>query len=100
MGDAKDLLTIMLGVAGVVLGYYFGRVPSDARVAQATNRADAAVIQREQMKTDAKNLAGEMDGVMTESTQNAIRNGQPPPDHAQMRTVRDKLLDMAVSAEP
>jgi hypothetical protein len=32
MGDAKDLLTIMLGVAGVVLGYYFGRVPSDARV--------------------------------------------------------------------
>jgi hypothetical protein len=100
MGDAKDLLTIMLGVAGVVLGYYFGRVPSDARAAQATNRADEAVSQREEMKTKAKNLAGEMDGVMTESTQNATRNGQPPPDHSRMRTIRDKLLDMAVPAEP
>jgi|SRR6185312_8105505 len=100
MGDAKDLLTIMLGVAGVVLGYYFGRVPSDARAAQATNRADAAVIQSEQMKTKAKNLAGEMDGAMTESTQSATRNGQPPPDHSRMRTIRDKMLDMAVSAEP
>ncbi len=30
VGDAKDLLTIMLGLAGVVVGYYFGRVSAEA----------------------------------------------------------------------
>ena len=38
MGDAKDLLTFLSGFAGVVVGYYFGRVPADARTAQAQHR--------------------------------------------------------------
>lgn len=35
MGDAKDLLTYLSSFAGVVVGYYFARVPADARTAQA-----------------------------------------------------------------
>lgn len=99
MGDAKDLLTIMLGVAGVVVGYYFGRMPSDARAAQATSRADEAVSQREQMKAKAKGLADEMDDVMVERTRTDTHNDQPSADQSQLRTIRDKLRDMAGSTE-
>jgi hypothetical protein len=97
MGDAKDLLTIMLGVAGVVVGYYFGRVPSDARAAQAASRADAAESHRDQIKSTAKDLADDMDDVMAESTRSTTRNGQPSADHSQMRAIRDKLRDLAAS---
>jgi len=36
--NAKDILTIMLTVAGVVVGYYFGRVPADALAAQSQDQ--------------------------------------------------------------
>ena len=35
MSEAKDVLLLILGLAGVVIGYYFGRVPADARAVQA-----------------------------------------------------------------
>ena len=97
MSDAKDLLTIMLGVAGVVVGYYFGRMPSDARAAQAASRADEAVNEREQMKAKARGLADDMDDAMAESARSATDNGQPSADQSHMRIVRDKLRDLAGS---
>ncbi len=33
--NAKDILLFMEGLVGVVLGYYFGRVPAEARAQQA-----------------------------------------------------------------
>lgn len=38
----KDILLILNGLVGVVLGYYFGRVPSEARTNQAESEARAA----------------------------------------------------------
>ena len=35
MEDAKDILLLLIGLAGVVIDYYFGRVPADARTTQA-----------------------------------------------------------------
>jgi hypothetical protein len=99
MGDAKDLLTLMLGVAGVVVGYYFGRVPGDARAAQAASRAEAAVGQREQMKAKARIIADNMDDAMTGSTQGAAGNGQPPVDHSKMRAIQSELRGMAASSD-
>ena len=45
MSNAKDILLLVLGLAGVVIGYYFGRVPADARATQAGEQADQANAQ-------------------------------------------------------
>ena len=47
ISDAKDVLIIMTGMAGVVLGYYFGRMPSDARAAQAQDQAIRSAVRAE-----------------------------------------------------
>jgi hypothetical protein len=48
MTEGKELLSILTGLFGVVLGYYFGRVPADARAAQAQEQAAKATQQGEQ----------------------------------------------------
>jgi hypothetical protein len=53
MSDAKDVLLIMQGLAGVVIGYYFGRVPADARATQAQQQANTATAQAEQVRADS-----------------------------------------------
>ena len=50
MTQAKDLLSVLTGLMGVVLGYYFGRIPAEARAAQAQEQANQAVAQGEQAK--------------------------------------------------
>lgn len=40
--EAKNLLTMMMGLAGVVVGYYFGRAPADAQAANANIQAAKA----------------------------------------------------------
>jgi hypothetical protein len=69
MGDAKDLLTYLSGFAGVVVGYYFGRVPADARTAQAQQQIGQAVSDKEQtmgtmndMKKELTDLEDKMEG--------------------------------------
>jgi hypothetical protein len=64
MKDAKDVLDLMLGVAGVVIGYYFGRAPADARAAQAQEQANAATAQTEQVTARAEEVANQVDQVM------------------------------------
>ena len=68
MGNAKDLLTYLSGFAGVVVGYYFGRVPADARTAQAQQQIGQAVSDKEQamgtmdaMKEKLTDLEDKMD---------------------------------------
>ena len=54
----------MLTVAGVVVGYYFGRVPADARAAQAQDQAN---------KISAKLEIGatKVDGIIAKSIKNS-----------------------------
>ena len=66
--DAKDVLMLMLGLAGVVVGYYFGRVPADARAAQAQDQANAATAQTEQVNAQAQAIAGQVEQVMDKIT--------------------------------
>lgn len=67
MSDAKDVLLLLMGLAGVVLGYYFGRIPADARAAQAQQdateaniKAEAVTTKAEQMGEKAVNMVGRM----------------------------------------
>jgi hypothetical protein len=46
---AKDVLLFMNGLVGVVLGYYFGRVPGDARADKAESEAKKANSGRDQV---------------------------------------------------
>jgi hypothetical protein len=60
MADAKDLLTFLSGFAGVVVGYYFGRVPADARTAQAQQQIGQAVSEKEQTMSKMDDMKKEL----------------------------------------
>lgn len=64
IADAKDVLMLLLGLAGVVVGYYFGRVPADARTAQAQQNADAASARAEQVSSQAEAAADQVDAIL------------------------------------
>jgi hypothetical protein len=64
ISDAKDILMLMLGLAGVVVGYYFGRVPADARSAQAQQQASDASAHAEQVSAEARVMADRIDQVI------------------------------------
>lgn len=57
MSDAKDILLLLVGLVGVVLGYYFGRVPADARAAQAQQEATDASVKAEIVTGKAEQIA-------------------------------------------
>ena len=58
MTQGKELLSILTGLFGVVLGYYFGRIPADARAAQAQVQAAKAVQQGEQAAAHSDMVSG------------------------------------------
>jgi hypothetical protein len=64
VADSKDVLQLMLGLAGVVLGYYFGRVPADARATQATQQAVAASERAARVAAKGDELASKVEGTL------------------------------------
>ena len=42
LSTAKDVLVLLSSLAGVVLGYYFGRIPGDAHAEQSAQQAQQA----------------------------------------------------------
>lgn len=56
ISGAKDILLLLLGLAGVVMGYYFGRVPADAQATQAQKQATAATARTEQVDAQAQQV--------------------------------------------
>ncbi len=101
MTDAKDVLQVVLGVAGVVIGYYFGRVPADARAAQAQEQANAATAQTEQVNAQAQAMANQVEQVMDKiapAAAGARDIGAQPPDTlitADLQKIRDELRALA-----
>ena len=101
MANAKDILQILLGVAGVVVGYYFGRVPADARAAQAQEQANAATAETEQISAQTQAAADAVEEVMdkiTPSVPTARGGAAPPPDTLiaeNLQKIRDKLRGIA-----
>jgi hypothetical protein len=91
---------LMLGLAGVVVGYYFGRVPADARAAQAQDQANAATAQTEQVNAQAQAIAGQVEQVMDKITPAAAatRDIDAPADagiSADLLRIRDNLRSLA-----
>lgn len=64
MTAAKDVLLLMMGLAGVVIGYYFGRIPADSRASQAIAQATEATVHSEKVGTQAQLLADQMDDLL------------------------------------
>lgn len=57
LAQAKDLLTVLTGLLGVVLGYYFGRLPAEARAAQAQDQAAKALVEGEQAQAHSERIS-------------------------------------------
>lgn len=87
---AKDILTILVGLAGVVLGYYFGRTPADARAAQAGKQAQQATTQAEAVKAKGDEIAAQLDNLVSTSQ---TRSGDAQFDQqiANLQRARDEL---------
>jgi hypothetical protein len=65
ISDAKDVLMLVLGLAGVVIGYYFGRVPADARAAQSQGQAEAAHARVQKLGAAAQATSDQVDQIMS-----------------------------------
>jgi hypothetical protein len=101
LSDAKDILTLVLGLAGVVVGYYFGRVPADARASQAQQQANEATAQAEQVSAQAQVVADEVDDVMDRVARSSVTArgaGAPALDPAlaaDLHRIRDDLRSLS-----
>ena len=58
------MLLLVLGLAGVVGGYHFARVPAGARAGQVQEQADAATAQAEQISAQAQAVADQVEELM------------------------------------
>jgi hypothetical protein len=98
--NAKDILQILLGVAGVVVGYYFGRVPADARAAQAQEQANAATAQTEQISAQTQAAASQVEQLMDKIAPTAaetrdIGAGMDTAIASDLQKIRDELRALA-----
>jgi hypothetical protein len=94
--QAKDLIGIMLGLVGTVIGYYFGRVPAEAQATSATARADQATAEKERVKAKARSLADDLDGIMTPTSMNMLTGpGNIAAHQTKLQAVRDNLRDLS-----
>ena len=104
IADAKDVLLLLLGLTGVVVGYYFGRVPADARTTQAQQQADSANARAEQISAQAETAADQVDAILdraSEPSAAAARRAaggteaEGPPE--ELKRVRDALRGIAAA---
>lgn len=100
ISQAKDVLMLVLGLAGVVIGYYFGRVPADARAAQAQGQTEAANAHVEKLGAVAQATSDQVDQILADISQpTAAARGAGDavsdrlPDN--LRQVRDKLRQLS-----
>ncbi len=78
MTQAKDLLTAMTGMLGVVLGYYFGRIPADARAAQAQEQAAQAVEKSEQAAAQSEMVSARAEELADQASKLAAQMQAAP----------------------
>ena len=76
--DVQNVLTLMLGLAGVVLGYYFGRIPAEAQATQARKEASTAAAGAEEVGIRAEALADETARAL--SSEELTRGAALPPE--------------------
>lgn len=96
--QAKDVLSVMTGLLGVVLGYYFGRIPAEARAAQAQEQA-AQAIQKGEQATAQSQMIGERAGALAEQASQLARQMQAAPAPRAQGDVTQALQALAAEAE-
>jgi hypothetical protein len=88
MSDARVLLTLMLGLSGVVLGYYFGRVPADMRAAQAQEQTNDAMNTVEHFRSRDHEMGRKLHEMGMDAMKDAMAGKVASPEMAQ------KLIEM------
>lgn len=83
---AAPLVQVLVGLTGVVLGYYFARIPADARASLAQQRADSATAEVNSMHNTMRTMARKIDDMA-----NQLRDGKM----SDMAEVEPKLRQMA-----
>lgn len=104
IADAKDVLLLLLGLTGVVVGYYFGRVPADARTTLAQQQADDANARVEKVSAQAEAAADQVDAILDRASEPAaaaarraavVGEAEGPPE--ELKRVRDSLRGIAAA---
>lgn len=96
--QAKDILSMMTGLLGVVLGYYFGRIPAEARAAQAQEQVAQAIQKGEQAMAQSKQM-GERAEELAEQASQLARQMQAAPAPRAQTDVSQALQAWAAKAE-
>jgi hypothetical protein len=96
MAQAKDVLGTLTGLLGVVMGYYFGRMPAEARAAQAQEQVAQATAVGEQAKAHseaigarAEELADQAGKLATQMQSIPVARGQVNPTEELQRWQSD-----------
>lgn len=77
LSNAKDLLLLLISLTGVVLGYYFGRVPADARATQAMKQATVATANAHELGDAVEDVSVKLNRMMQDMKSTTImQNGQ------------------------
>jgi hypothetical protein len=98
VADAKNILIMMMGLAGVATGYYFGRVPADARANQSESRARAATAHAARVMAKSAQI---VDQAETISSRSVTRAGAPNDnDTRSLRTLRAELGELMAAGVP
>ena len=99
LAEGKEILQILLGLAGVVLGYYFGKVPADAQAARARDEANAANERSRALTARAGDLAEELDAMLDlpsgEKSREAMLNAPGTETRVKAEKVRDELRSLS-----
>jgi hypothetical protein len=87
--DVEHILTLILGLSGVVLGYYFGRVPAEAQATQARRESDVAKAGAADVAAKAEALVAAVDKADTAGLTRGTSLDGAARD--QIRRLRDEL---------
>ena len=100
ISDSKDILQLILGLAGVVLGYYFGRVPADARAAQSQKQADTANAHAQDVAAEAEEVSAKSEEVARSiAARGSGQGGQRGPGAGDTTQLEAQLRELSESAQ-
>jgi len=88
--SAKDFLLLFLSLTGVVLGYYFGRIPADARSAQTQQQVMNTTAQNAQVGAKAEQLAQQI-GTIMEKIRGTQGSSMDEATAAELEQMRQQL---------
>ena len=89
--DARTILDVLVGLVGVVLGYYFGRMPAEARADQAQKQSVAAAEQAERIRAKGEELGQSVERALG----TPVRGGVPDETAESVRRQLSELRALA-----